>query len=82
MGVATPPPFLRRVQLALGVSAMELAHHLSLSIGEYESLAKQPRMRLANSDPMWLDIQELLDKRIGACIGIRDEVGTFVAGRR
>ena len=72
---------MRRVQLALGLSAMEMAHQLDISITEYAELSELPRAKLASDDPMWLDIVDLLNKRIGACTGMLSEINVFISGR-
>lgn len=80
--IQPPPPFLRRVQFALGMSAMEMAHALAMSIAEYEVLAKSTRAKLSPTDPMWVDIMDMLNRHIGACTGVREEINTFTAARR
>ena len=79
---ATGPRFLRRVQLALGMSAMEMAHELGMSITEYTELALSRRSRLAADDEMWLEIVRFLNLRIGACTAMLSEVNTLIAGRK
>ncbi len=72
---------MRRVQIALGLSSMDMAHKLDMSIGDYLKLSNLPRVELVSNDPMWLDITELLDKRIGACTAMQSEVRVFISGR-
>lgn len=79
--ITGPRPFLERVQIALSVSRMELAHALAISQVELDQLLKLPRVKLAPRDPLWDDVMQLLDARIGACTAMREEVSTFMAGR-
>lgn len=73
--------FMRRVQMALGMSAMDMAHELDLSLGEYEELANAPRSHVVAGDPIWPEIVKMLNRRIGGCTAMLSEVNTMIAGR-
>ena len=77
-----PPPFLERVRLALNMSRMELAHALSMSVGELRELSELPRSELSASDPMWLHVETLLSARTGASSAMLSEVRLFLSRAR
>lgn len=75
MADANGDDFLTRIQVALELTPKQLANVLDIPLREVLD-RHGPRGSLSeiDTDPFWLALSEYVDRKIGAYIGIREEL--------